>query len=184
LIALRTWKLSSQPTLGGKKLIKVFQKCVAVTVLLVNRDVSKQLLTSPRYALCPLPSHLNLQLALVLSSIALFSHPWLLITNTTCMVREAAAMSASKKPRPLMPVRSQSITTNRFTTAPLRSSLGSTVRFNLPSEKELDLENETKVELEPVKNPLQETYSKEPEHRRALFRKMKDTEYLTGTQYW
>ncbi len=181
MIALRTWKLSSQPTLGGKKLIKAFQKCVAVTVLLVNRDVSKQLLTSPRYAL---PSHLNLQLALVLSSIALFSHPWLLITNTTCMVRKAAAMSASKKPRPLMPVRSQSITTNRFTTAPLRSSLGSTVRFNLPSEKELDLENETKVELEPVKNPLQETYSKEPEHRRALFRKMKDTEYLTGTQYW
>jgi hypothetical protein len=34
--------------------------------------------------------------------------------------------------------------------------------FHLPNEKKLGLENETKVEFELIKNPLDETYFKEP----------------------
>jgi hypothetical protein len=47
----------------------------------------------------------------------------------------------------------------------------------------MGLENETKVEFELVKNPLHETYYKDPKHRKALLRKKKAIKYLTNTQH-
>ncbi len=55
--------------------------------------------------------------------------------------------------------------------------------FHLPSDKKLGLENGTKVEFELIKNPLHETYSKDPRHQKTLLKKMKVIQYLIDTRY-
>jgi hypothetical protein len=43
--------------------------------------------------------------------------------------------------------------------------------FHLPNEKKLGFENETKVHFESIKNPLHETFSKEPNIKKLSLRK-------------